>query len=85
MFCLQCYEVRETYSDIPLMKMDRSAMCLFGIRKYGVDINGYVRHPDKGLCLWLQKRAKTKQTWPGKWDNMARMRTIHLNKRSTPE
>ncbi|KAK6621734.1 hypothetical protein RUM43_006744 [Polyplax serrata] len=66
----ECYEVRETYSDIPLMKMDRSAMCLFGIRKYGVDINGYVRHPDKGLCLWLQKRAKTKQTWPGKWDNM---------------
>lgn len=46
--------------------MDRSATCLFGIRNYGVDINGYVRHPDKGLCLWFQKRAETKQTWPGK-------------------
>lgn len=46
--------------------MDRSATCLFGIRNYGVDINGYVKHPDKGLCLWFQKRSATKQTWPGK-------------------
>lgn len=46
--------------------MDRSATCLFGIRNYGVDINGYVRHPEKGLCLWFQKRSATKQTWPGK-------------------
>lgn len=50
--------------------MDRSATCLFGIRNYGVDINGYVRHPTKGLCIWLQQRSDTKQTWPGKWDNM---------------
>ena len=47
-------------------------MCLFGICKYGVDINGYVKHPDKGLCIWLQRRALTKQTWPGKWDNMVK-------------
>lgn len=50
--------------------MDRSATCLFGIRNYGVDINGYVRHPTLGLCIWLQQRSDTKQTWPGKWDNM---------------
>lgn len=50
--------------------MDRSATCLFGIRNYGVDINGYVKHPTKGLCVWLQQRSDTKQTWPGKWDNM---------------
>lgn len=50
--------------------MDRSATCLFGIRNYGVDINGYVRHPTRGLCIWLQQRSDTKQTWPGKWDNM---------------
>lgn len=53
-----------------LLKMDRSATCLFGIRNYGVDINGYVRHPTLGLCIWLQQRSDTKQTWPGKWDNM---------------
>lgn len=43
---------------------------LFGICNYGVDINGYVNHPEKGLCIWLQQRSLTKQTWPGKWDNM---------------
>jgi 8-oxo-dGTP pyrophosphatase MutT (NUDIX family) len=43
---------------------------LFGIRQYGVDINGYVRCPERGVCVWLQKRAATKQTWPGKLDNM---------------
>lgn len=50
----------------PLMKMERSATCLFGIRNYGVHINGFVRHPKDGLCVWLQQRSKTKQTWPGK-------------------
>lgn len=42
---------------------------LFGLRQYGVDINGYVNHPEKGLCLWMQRRSKTKQTWPGYLDN----------------
>lgn len=61
----QCYEVKTEFNSSSLLKMDRSATCLFGIRNYGVDINGYVRHPDKGLCLWFQKRSATKQTWPG--------------------
>lgn len=43
---------------------------LFGICNYGVDINGYVMDPEKGLCIWLQRRSPTKQTWPGRWDNM---------------
>ncbi|KAG8225305.1 hypothetical protein J437_LFUL001919 [Ladona fulva] len=66
----ECYEVRGVFSAKPLLKMDRSATCLFGIKKYGVDINGYVNHPEKGLCVWLQRRSATKQTWPGKLDNM---------------
>lgn len=64
----QCYDVKAGQNA--LLKMDRSATCLFGIRNYGVDINGYVRHPTRGLCIWLQQRSDTKQTWPGKWDNM---------------
>lgn len=66
----ECYEVRPVFSSEPLLKMDRSATCLFGICNYGVDINGYVMDPEKGLCIWLQRRSQTKQTWPGKWDNM---------------
>lgn len=42
---------------------------LFGIRKYGVDINGYTNDPVKGLSVWLQKRSPNKQTWPSYWDN----------------
>ncbi|XP_054275418.1 uncharacterized protein LOC128994711 [Macrosteles quadrilineatus] len=66
----ECYEVRAGFSSEPLFKMDRSATCLFGICNYGVDINGYVMDPEKGLCIWLQRRSPTKQTWPGRWDNM---------------
>lgn len=66
----ECYEVRAQFNTPPLFKMDRSATCLFGIRKYGVDINGYVMDPVKGFSIWLQKRSPTKQTWPGYWDNM---------------
>nr|CAD7578877.1 unnamed protein product [Timema californicum] len=65
-----CYEVRPMFSEDSLLKMDRSATCLFGIRNYGVDINGYVMDPERGLCIWLQRRSPTKETWPGKWDNM---------------
>ncbi|XP_057373390.1 uncharacterized protein LOC130694337 [Daphnia carinata] len=66
----ECYEVRTGFADPPLLKMDRSAACLFGVRQYGVEINGYTRHPQLGMSLWLQRRALTKPTWPGKWDNM---------------
>lgn len=41
------YEVKDTSSNC-LLKMDRSATPLFGIRNYGVTINGYVNHPEKG-------------------------------------
>ena len=39
------------------------------MRQYGVDINGYVRDPQKGLMVWIQKRSANKPTWPDKWDN----------------
>ena len=43
---------------------------LFGVKQYGVHINGYLNHSKKGWCMWIAKRAKTKQTWPGKLDQM---------------
>lgn len=70
----ECYEVRAEFSTESLLKMDRSATCLFGIRNYGVDINGYVMHPTLGLCIWLQLRSATKPTWPG--NNM--MKIIYI-------
>uniref|UniRef100_A0A0A9WYM3 Nudix hydrolase domain-containing protein n=1 Tax=Lygus hesperus TaxID=30085 RepID=A0A0A9WYM3_LYGHE len=67
----ECYEIKRLFSSEPLLKMDRSATCLFGICKYGVTITGFVKDQKTGgLNVWLQKRSQTKQTWPGKWDNM---------------
>nr|ACO15725.1 YJR142W [Caligus clemensi] len=64
------YNIKASFSDpVPLLKMERSATCLFGARQYGIDINCYVNHPDKGTCLWFQKRSRSKPTWPGRWDN----------------
>ncbi|XP_026730051.1 uncharacterized protein YJR142W [Trichoplusia ni] len=64
----ECFGVSTPFYPENLLEMDRSAVCLFGIRNYGVSVTGYVDHPVKGLCIWLQQRSFTKQTWPGKWD-----------------
>ncbi|XP_043217721.1 nudix hydrolase 24, chloroplastic-like isoform X3 [Amphibalanus amphitrite] len=66
----ECYDVRASFSSAPLLKMERSATCVFGIRQYGVDLNGYTHHPERGFCVWIQRRSLEKPTWPGKLDNM---------------
>lgn len=48
--------------------MERSATPLFGVRQFGVHINGLVRHASLGPCLFLQRRSASKQTWPGLLD-----------------
>ena len=52
----ECYEIRQSLAQPPLFSLERSASPLFGVRKYGVQINGHVDHSQLGLCLWLQKR-----------------------------
>jgi len=63
------YEIKPNYAQPPLFRMERSATCMFGLRQYGIDVNGYTNHPELGLCMWMQRRAKTKPTWPGMLDN----------------
>merc|ERR1719347_873258 len=65
----ECYEIRGNFGEPPLFKMERSATPLFGVRQYGVHINGYVNHPEHGLCLWLQRRSPNKPTWPNMLDS----------------
>ena len=52
--------------------MERSATCMFGLRQYGVDVNGYIKDENDQISVWLQKRSVTKPTWPGRWDNFVR-------------
>ncbi|XP_070558749.1 uncharacterized protein [Ptychodera flava] len=65
------YRVSESYQAEPLMALERSATSLLGVVQYGVHINGYCKHPDKGVCLWIARRSPTKQTFPGKLDNIS--------------
>ncbi|XP_065288505.1 uncharacterized protein [Dermacentor albipictus] len=66
----ECYEVSARFGDKPGMKMERSATCLFGLKRYGVHINGYVKRPDGSMSVWFQRRSATKETFPNKIDNM---------------
>ena len=63
------YRVVEAWGRDPLMVMDRAAVPAFGVRAFGVHLNGMVRRPD-GLSLWIAKRSADKSVEPGKLDNM---------------
>ncbi|KAI9368466.1 thiamine pyrophosphokinase-related protein [Aspergillus egyptiacus] len=51
-----------------LLEMERSASPLFGIVSYGVHATAYVED-ENGLKLWIPRRSRTKQTYPGMLDN----------------
>ncbi|KAM9856116.1 thiamine pyrophosphokinase 2 [Aulostomus maculatus] len=65
------YSVMARFSDPPLMWMERSATSLFGVKRYGVHINGYSVSESGQVSMWLARRSPTKQTYPGLLDNMA--------------
>ncbi|OWF55738.1 nudix hydrolase 20, chloroplastic-like [Mizuhopecten yessoensis] len=65
----ETYDVKATFTDMPLLAMERSATSLFGTVSYGVHINGYC-HKDGQLMMWIGRRSKTKQTYPNLLDNM---------------
>lgn len=50
-----------------LFSIERSASQLFGIVTYGVHMTAYVKDgsASHGLKLWIPRRSKTKQTYPG--------------------
>jgi isopentenyldiphosphate isomerase len=48
--------------------MERAAGPLFGIRAYGVHLNGFVRKESR-LFLWIGRRSRNKHTYPGMLDN----------------
>lgn len=51
-----------------LLELERSASPLFGIVSYGVHVTCYVNDAD-GMRIWVPRRSKTKQTYPGMLDN----------------
>jgi isopentenyldiphosphate isomerase len=62
------YAVTPAFGAAPLFAMERAAVPLFGIRAYGVHLNGYVRQGDR-LFMWVGRRSRRKHTYPGLLDN----------------
>lgn len=63
------YAVAPRWGEEPLATIDRGWVSVFGVRAYGVHVNGVVRRAD-GPHLWIGRRAKDKAVAPGKLDNM---------------
>jgi len=60
------YRVSTDWAAVPVMAIDRAVVSLFGVRAYGIHVNG--------LCgdgrLWIAKRAADRAVAPGKLDNL---------------
>jgi len=75
------YVVSTRYGAPTLLTVERAAAPLFGVKAYGVHVNGYVRSSSppvaasetspSGMYMWIGRRSKTKQTFPGKLDHVA--------------
>ncbi|XP_040048350.2 thiamine pyrophosphokinase 2 isoform X2 [Gasterosteus aculeatus] len=65
------YSVMPKFFDPPLMWMERAATSLFGVKRYGVHVNGYTIGNSGEVSMWLARRSLTKQTYPGLLDNVA--------------
>ena len=65
----ETFDVMPRWSDAPVFRLDRGAVPFFGVRAYGVHLNGYRRDAGR-LHLWIGRRAPDKRVAPNKLDNM---------------
>lgn len=65
----ELYAAKTTWTAPEVFQLDRSLVPGFGLRAYGVHLNGFVR-TSKGISLWVGHRARDRTVEPGKVDNM---------------
>ncbi|KAL3632949.1 Nudix hydrolase 20, chloroplastic [Castilleja foliolosa] len=65
----ELYPVRSSFETPEFFLLERAAAPYFGIKAYGVHMNGYVER-DNIKYLWIAKRSKVKPTYPGKLDHL---------------
>lgn len=63
------YGVVSRWGRPAVTTLDRAVVSLFGVRAFGVHLNGFVRRSEE-LSLWIGRRAPDKAVAPGKLDNM---------------
>lgn len=66
----EMYSVRTAWAAPEAMRIDRAAVTAFGLKAFGVHLNGYVRKADGSLHLWIGRRAPDKAVAPNKLDNL---------------
>ena len=66
----ELYPVLKSFYDPPVLLLERAAAPFFGIKAYGVHMNGYVKRKTDGeILLWVARRSATK-LWPLKLDHI---------------
>src|SRR5213593_357633 len=65
----EVFDVAPRWGEAPIFRVDRGAVPFFGVRAYGVDLNGYCRDHGR-LLLWVGRRAPDKRVAPNKLDNL---------------
>jgi len=65
----ETFDVAARWGDAPIFRVDRGAVPFFGVRAYGVHLNGY-RRASTGMMLWIGRRAPDKRVAPDKLDNL---------------
>lgn len=59
----------ERREGAPLMRLDRGAVPAFGVRAFGVHLNGFVRQA-RALRMWVARRSPEAGLHPGKLDQL---------------
>jgi 8-oxo-dGTP pyrophosphatase MutT (NUDIX family) len=65
----ETYGISEGWNAPTRLRLDRGLVPMFGVKSYGVHVNGFVRGED-GLKMWIGQRAPDKRVAPGKLDHM---------------
>ena len=65
----ELYPVLTAFHAEPLALVERAAAPYFGIKAYGVHVNGFVE-TEQGQELWVAMRSSSKPTWPGRLDHI---------------
>ncbi len=65
----ELFTIAAEYGAEPLFDLERAGVPLFGVKAYGVHLNGYVRRDDK-IWLWVGRRAANRPIEPGKLDHL---------------
>ncbi|HEX6441133.1 MAG TPA: DUF4743 domain-containing protein [Stellaceae bacterium] len=65
----ETFDVSTRWGEPPIFRLDRGAVPFFGVRAYGVHLNGY-RRDGAALQLWIGRRAPDKRVAPNKLDNL---------------